>query len=122
MQIQVELPPKVPLRWANDYPVPDLARFNVNDYVRVKLTQHGFDVHRQEFEEFWFARAKHPAIKYEPPKVDSYGFCKFQLWSFMRTFGYAFGMCEENVIEGNNIYFERSAMRSDATENTGETS
>lgn len=115
MQIQVELPPKVPVRWARDYPVPDLLQFNVNDWVRVKLTQHGFDIHKRNFDNFWWEQGLRPPCKYEPPKVDSYGFCKFQMWDFLQKFGIAFYMTAENVVEGNNLYFERAAMRSDTT-------
>lgn len=114
MQIQVELPPKVPVRWARDYPLPDLLQFNVNDWVRVKLTQHGFDVHKREYEHFWWAQGRKPPYKYEPPKVDSYGFSRFQTWEFLQKFGGAFEVCAANVIEGNNLYFERAAMRSES--------
>jgi hypothetical protein len=65
-------------------------RFNVNNYVRVKLTDEGKRAHRiwhdnlysnvsQEKRDAWYA----------PPKEDADGWSKWQLWTLMQEVGWA---------------------------------
>lgn len=57
-------------------------RFNVNDHVRVQLTDLGRQIHR----DYWtpFCLSGYP---YKAPEEDAQGWSKFQLWDLMKTFG-----------------------------------
>ena len=64
---------------------------NLNEYIKVKLTDKGKEIYRN----YWHEYA--PTLD-----IDEEGYCKFQLWEFMRIFGEHFHMsgglpCETNV-------------------------
>lgn len=62
-----------------------LVAFNINDTVRVKITEKGHALLRKDHEEFFAKLAsKRP---YEPPKEDAEGYSRWQLWSLMQSFG-----------------------------------
>jgi hypothetical protein len=60
-------------------------KFNINEYVRVKLTPEGRAAHAADFAadstKFGFA---HP---YTPPQEDAEGWSRWQLWVLMKEFG-----------------------------------
>ena len=68
---------------------------NLNEYIKVKLTDKGKEIYRN----YWYDIDD----EYVPTlNVDEGGYCKFQLWDFMRIFGEHFRMggglpCEINV-------------------------
>lgn len=60
-------------------------KFNVNDYVRVRLTPNGRSILRQNYE-------RDSALIDNPPPFtlpdeDAAGWSKWQLWVLMETFG-----------------------------------
>jgi hypothetical protein len=55
--------------------------FNVNYTVKVKLTDHGREIH------FWHWQSIMPHLPYMPPKEDEDGWSKWQLWDLMSQFG-----------------------------------
>lgn len=59
-------------------------KFNINDYVKVKLTDHGREIHKQQYEQ-WFKDM--PWYEYTPPQEDAEGWSKWQMWDLMQTFG-----------------------------------
>jgi hypothetical protein len=59
----------------------DWQRFNVNEYVRVKLTEEGRAYHRK-----WY-RTRYPMLEYRAPDESDDGWSKWQLWSLMQEFG-----------------------------------
>jgi hypothetical protein len=63
--------------------------FNINDLVKVRLTETGRRIHREEHDRLIEAivgrGGKGP--EYSPPREDDEGFCSFQLWSLMKMFG-----------------------------------
>lgn len=62
---------------------------NVNYYVRVKLTDRGRAVHRQNHQRlFGSMESKFP---YTPPTEDAEGWSEWQMWELMRQFGHACG-------------------------------
>lgn len=64
----------------------DALPFNINHYVRVKLTDHGRGLLAQ--------------MQYAPPFTeDADGWSEWQLWELMRTFG-------PHVYMGGNLVFE----------------
>ncbi len=58
---------------------------NLNDSVRVKLTDHGRAVHAKDHADCWGSAG---VIRpYTPPKEDADGWSKWTLWVLMQTFG-----------------------------------
>lgn len=58
---------------------------NLNDSVRVKLTDHGRSVHAKDHADCWGSAG---VIRpYTPPKEDADGWSTWQLWVLMQTFG-----------------------------------
>ena len=61
------------------------VKININDYVKVRLKEQGFCIHRQHYDNIWFGRI--PPYPYKPPMVDKDGYSKFPLWELMQLFG-----------------------------------
>lgn len=80
-------------------PTDCYVAFDVNDYVRVKLTDRGRKIHRQQFRQLNRQLPETADLKYSPPNEDEDGWCKFQLWDLMQRFGPYIGMCEDLVFE-----------------------
>lgn len=61
-------------------------KFNINNYVRVKLTPLGREIHRKQHEDL---NNQFPAARltYRAPEEDADGWSKWQAWELMRTFG-----------------------------------
>lgn len=78
---------------------------NANEVVRVKLTDHGREVHRKNHEDF-LARLP-PAARadchYRPPKTDDRGWSDFQLWTLMKEFGPHMALGVRPLFEGLEI-------------------
>ena len=80
-----------------------MKTFNLNNFVKVKLTDYGKDLfyHRQdEFNSFVGKQILTPQY----PHVDEEGFTEFQLHEFMNVFGRYMTVGFNNIIENNNIY------------------
>ena len=60
--------------------------FNINDTVRVKLTDHGREVHASDRASFYLALGIE-IPPYTPPKEDAEGWSEWQLWVLMEAFG-----------------------------------
>ncbi len=69
--------------------------FNMNDYVRVKLTDKGREIHKKT----WTSLV--PRMKYNPPKEDKDGWSEWQLWVLMQEFGAHIAMGIESPLESN---------------------
>ena len=72
-------------------------KFNLNHYVKVRLTDSGRYLHRKNFDMLYAGQNEKP--KYTPPKEDSEGWSRWQLWHLMQEFG-------EYLSCGCNIPFE----------------
>ena len=61
-------------------------KFNINDTVKVKLTEYGIKILRDKFEQ---QHKLFPTIfcEFAPPEQDENGYSEFQLWVLMRDFG-----------------------------------
>lgn len=55
-------------------------KFNINQFVRVRLSDFGRAIHRREWDAF-------PYCSYQPPHEDENGWSRWQMWDLMRTFG-----------------------------------
>jgi hypothetical protein len=60
--------------------------FNINNYIKVRLTDRGRAVHRENYERLFHGHLieKYP---YQPPAEDKDGWSKWQAWDFMASFG-----------------------------------
>lgn len=80
-------------------------KHNLNDTIRVKLTDYGKKIYTEELERTnrYFGRR---VIENTSPMVDADGYSTFQLWSFMNTFGsYLYIANTEIVIENQGFEF-----------------
>lgn len=84
-----------------------MKKFNLNDVVKVKLTDYGKDIYYHRFD-----RLIKSGINIKPrfPKEDEDGFSTFQLWCFIELYGPHMHMTSKNVIEHNDIYFFDSTL------------
>jgi hypothetical protein len=70
------------------HPMKTFAPVNINNFVRVKLTDFGRKIHREEHERFVKQfPGVHSLSEYTAPKEDDRGWSKWQLWCLMETFG-----------------------------------
>ena len=65
--------------------------FNLNNEVRVRLTQVGRDELKRQHDELYASLGK-PNEPYTPKKEDKDGWSTFQMWYLMNKFGYMLGM------------------------------
>lgn len=80
--------------------------FNINEYIKVRLTDYGRKMHRKNYDEFWGKIAVPRIIDYIPPIEDEDGWSTWQMWTFMEQFGRYMRLGEKNVIETNIIIVE----------------
>jgi hypothetical protein len=64
-----------------------MKQFNINDTVKVKLTEFGKQMLEQDHNEFWGSRGMLEKFPYTSPEEDENGYVKFQLWSLMGKLG-----------------------------------
>ena len=82
-----------------------MIRINLNESVKVKLTDYGKDVYYHQYDEL-NRRVGREICKPSFPKVDEEGYTSFQLWSFIELYGYYIGMCKKSVIKPLEIVYE----------------
>lgn len=76
--------------------------FNINDYIKVKLTVHGYKMHNAHYKKYL---GENYNKKIYAPVIDEEGFTKYQLWEFISIFGEHMYNGAEQVIKDNLIYF-----------------
>lgn len=81
-------------------------RINLNEPVKVKLTDLGKDIYYHQYDRLNSAFGKQ-ICKPSMPEVDAYGYTTFQLWCFMELYGVHMGMILPNVIEPLEIVYEQ---------------
>jgi hypothetical protein len=64
---------------------PRLIKFNVNSYVRVRLTDKGRELHRADWDSL-LKPLKPPRWEYQPPQEND-GWWRTQAWHLMQLFG-----------------------------------
>jgi len=76
--------------------------FNMNDYVKVKITDFGFKILEEQHQDL-LKRIPTYDTPFEEvrPRVDESGWTKMQLWMIMQKFGPYMGMVQEQPIEIN---------------------
>ena len=60
-------------------------KFNINDYVKVKLTDYGREIHKEKYVNLF--QSVSYTYKYTPSIEDSEGYSIWQLWDLMNIFG-----------------------------------
>ena len=81
--------------------------FNINETVRVRLTDFGRKVHRERFRKLNAQIPLSADLKYTPPKEDDEGWSEWQMWVLIDTFGEHIGMCKQQPFQ-TNIEVEQS--------------
>ena len=87
-------------------------RLNLNDNIKVKLTEHGKDIYYHQYDRT-NAFLGRELCKPSYPKVDEDGYTTFQLWCFMELYGVHMGMTLPNVIEPLDIVFDEPTIEPD---------
>ena len=62
-------------------------KINLNDYVWVKLTEHGKKIHKERYDELVRMTGGLWKYEYEPVKEDEDGWSRWQFWCLMEAFG-----------------------------------
>ena len=78
-----------------------LVNFNINHYVRVKLTKRGIGELKKQHIELRDMFKKIP--DYKDPIVDEDGYTSYQMWELMLKFGHI-------MFAGTNMPFETEIM------------
>jgi len=73
-----------------------MTTFNLNQKVRVKLTERGRDILKSDHEAFWADVGRN--IPYRPPKEDADGWSEWQLWTLMAALGQHLSIGFSNVM------------------------
>lgn len=83
-------------------------RINLNDWVKVKLTDYGKEIFNHRFDEVnrMIKEKGGKPLTPIPLKVDEDGYSSFQLWTFMEMYGEHIGMAKPNVIMPLDIIIE----------------
>lgn len=69
-----------------------LINNNINNYVYIRLTNYGRQIHEKNHHEFWSHHPIEIRPMYVPPHEDGNGWSKWQLWHLMYDFGSTMGM------------------------------
>lgn len=81
----------------------ELSKHNLNDSIKVKLTDYGKEIYANRYEAINKTYGK-KVIKDTKPRVDAEGYSFFQLWDFMNVFGEFMYMGNTEIVE--NLEFE----------------
>lgn len=83
-----------------------MKKFNLNDYIKVKLTDYGKDIYFQRFDTM-----EYPLLKGQIKPCDENGFTEFQMWDFINLYGHYIYLGAENVIEDIEIYIDEKYLK-----------
>lgn len=81
------------------------VRINLNEVVKVKLTDLGKDIYYHQFDEL-NQRCGRIVCKPSFPEEDPEGYTKFQLWNFIELYGKCMGIAGPSVIKPLEIIYE----------------
>lgn len=74
---------------------------NLNDYVWVRLTPLGRDIHKSNHNELMALIPAKARRVYQPVEEDADGWSKWQLWELMLAFGWRMGNGAPAVMDTN---------------------
>lgn len=80
-------------------------KINLNEYIKVKLTDLGKDIYYHRFDALndYYGRE---VLKPIFPEEDENGYTKFHLWEFIELYGEHIGMAKPQVIYPFEIIYE----------------
>lgn len=90
-------------------PSKEVVTFNMNESVRVRLTDLGREALRRQHFDLYASIGKTRPPEYRPPREDANGWSTWQLWSLMHDLGHLCYMGGGLPFE-TNIQFERPAQ------------
>lgn len=86
-----------------------LPAFNINDWIKVKLTDKGKEILHNYWNRICLAVPQlKPDPSYFATHTDADGYTRFQLWEFMQIFGEHLRLGSPLYIENNEMFFEMS--------------
>lgn len=62
-------------------------RFNINENVKVRLTDYGRRLHKENWSRLVAMAGRPKGWDYSPPKEDAEGWSEWQLWTLMQELG-----------------------------------
>jgi hypothetical protein len=62
-------------------------KVNINDIVRVRLTDEGRAIHRRNYDALMTALPQAARFEYMPPKESQDGWSEWQMWHLLQQFG-----------------------------------
>jgi len=80
------------------------ARINLNERIKVKLTDYGKEIYYHRFDDL-FRQTDLSVFKPEFPKTDEEGYTTFQLWDFIHIYGNYIDMGLPEVIKPLEIVY-----------------
>lgn len=82
-----------------------MIKINLNEMIKVKLTDHGKDIFYHQFDEIneFVGRV---ALEPHYPEVDENGYTKFQLWQFIDQYGEHIGVGKKPIIMPFEMIYE----------------
>ena len=82
-----------------------MIKFNINDHVKVKLTDLGKDIYLHQYDRINKVYSNYSKTILTPsnPKVDKDGYTDFQLWELMQLYG-------QHLHMGTKLPFETEIM------------
>lgn len=84
--------------------MPDEIKINLNDFIKVKLTETGKEIFNHRFDEL-NEKLKKEAYKNIPLEEDENGYTEFQLWDFMQIYGSYMYFAGPTVIDPFEIIY-----------------
>ena len=84
--------------------MPDEIKINLNDFIKVKLTETGKEIFNHRFDDLNKKLGKE-VYKNISLKVDENGYVEFQLWDFMQIYGSYMYMAGPTVISPFEIVY-----------------
>ncbi len=85
----------------------NLIKFNVNDKVKIKLSELGKAIYYHQYDDL---NKQHGRVVITPryPQVDEHGYSEMQLWCIMQLFGQYITMT--GTVENNTLPFETTIL------------
>lgn len=83
----------------------EYVKININDYIKVKLTNRGKDIYYRQYDEI-NKKAGKILIEPEYPKADSDGYSHFQIWELMKLYGSHLSLLSTELPFETNLQIE----------------
>ena len=87
-----------------------MKSFNINNTVKVKLTEFGKDMLELDHITEWTSLGMPDKFPYKAPKEDKDGYVKFQLWELMYKLGKYCALCREMPFDTVILIGEKDLM------------